>query len=752
MMRCRWSYLLPLLSLFICHTAFAQWVESNNGIYGGAITSLANHNGHIFAGTMGGVYHSIDNAVSWKQFNVGLDNTFVNSIVFSGNGNAYVAAEGEGRVFVSSAPFSSWTSASAGLPTNTVTSLAVINNQLFGITRNGLLYTLEEGNTMWTRINSDPGHVNSISAFNENLFAATDDGIYLSSDRGLNWRAMNNGLIEKSIYSISTVNNYVIAKARAGVTFFSNDTGSSWSLATPAGDRFKLIELNDILYAGSEFEVYFSTNKGKTWETVRTLPGATDFILNGATIIAGNPFGIYKSINTFQWTASNYNSLTNAKIAGFAASQNDVFCATGRGEVLRSGNLGKSWTSISRGLPLNQITAIGYFDNTLLVALSNYGIYRSANDGGSWSLVAGIARLNSFVKHKNHLFAGGGSGVYRSTDNGRTWSRLINSPQSVHTLKLLDQSDTLFASSPDYGVSFSADNGQSWTYINDGLPLPSAKPAPLETFQGLTLVGVGNLAPVFIRETISSPWQSVSEGFIDATLTSSFATDGRNLFAAGNGGVFISGTGFDWSSFYNEQLPPLNSPLGVESLIVHRNHLFAGTEAYGVWVSCINPPRPIISKIGNAPNDSTLVSDSPDGNQWFLNDLPITGATQATYKPSATGKYSVMVKLNDCESERSEQVDLFLEEYPDAVIIMPNVFTPDGDAYNPVFVPQQFDDVSAAEIQIVDRWGQEIFRSTDLATGWDGGNTHAGVYYFHIWYIGKNGKSGQVNGWVHLIR
>jgi len=750
-MKCRWSYWL-LLSWFISQTAVAQWVESNNGIYGGTITSLANYNGNVFAGTWGGVYHSNDNGVTWKQLNAGLDNTYINSIAVSSTGQIFIATQGGNRLFTSSAPFTEWVIVNTGLPIIPVNKLAVVNNQVFGITNDGLLYTLINGSSSWTLINTGLGPINSFSTSGENIFAATDNGIYLSTDRGLNWSEKNSGLIEKSIYSISTVNNYVIAKARAGVTFFSDDFGSNWSMTRLEGGSFKLVEFNNILYAANEFRAYYSTNQGKNWEQVRNLPGARDLIVSGSILIAGNPYGIFRSPNSFQWTASNNNKLTNSRIVGFASSLNNVFCATGTGDVLRSNNTGKTWISISRGLPLDQITAIGYFNNMLLVALSNYGIYRSDNEGGSWSFAAGIARVTSFVKHRNQMVAGGVSGIYVSSDMGQTWLRLSNSPQSVQKQKLFDQGDTLFVTSPDYGVSLSINNGQSWTSINDGLPLPPARPTSLTTFKTLTLVGAENAAPIYIRETIALPWQHVSDGFSNGTLTTTFATDQQNIFVGGNEGVLTSTNGFNWSPFYSEQLPLLSSPLGIESLLIHRNHLFAGTEAHGVWVSCIEPPRPIISVIGNAPNDSTLVSDSPEGNQWYLNDSPIAGATQPTYKPLVSGKYSVKLTLNGCESKMSEVVDLYVIEYPDAVIEMPNVFTPDGDSYNPLFVPKQYDDVSTAEIQIVDRWGKEIYLSSDVTAGWNGGNMHAGVYYYRIRYIGKNGKSGVVNGWVQLIR
>jgi gliding motility-associated-like protein len=100
----------------------------------------------------------------------------------------------------------------------------------------------------------------------------------------------------------------------------------------------------------------------------------------------------------------------------------------------------------------------------------------------------------------------------------------------------------------------------------------------------------------------------------------------------------------------------------------------------------------------------------------------------------------------------SDEVDLIVIEYPDAMIAMPSVFTPNGDAYNPEFVPELYEYVDNAELRVVDRWGKEIFHTNDLLAGWNGGNHPAGVYYYLVSYIGQNGKQGRIHGWVHLIR
>ncbi|MEA3448944.1 MAG: hypothetical protein U9Q98_10955, partial [Bacteroidota bacterium] len=49
----------------------------------------------------------------------------------------------------------------------------------------------------WTQTNGPyGGHINSIAISGTNIFAGTWDGVFLSSDNGQNWTAVNNGLPE----------------------------------------------------------------------------------------------------------------------------------------------------------------------------------------------------------------------------------------------------------------------------------------------------------------------------------------------------------------------------------------------------------------------------------------------------------------------------------------------------------------------------------------------------------------------------
>lgn len=92
---------------------------------------------------------------------------------------------------------------------------------------------------------------------------------------------------------------------------------------------------------------------------------------------------------------------------------------------------------------------------------------------------------------------------------------------------------------------------------------------------------------------------------------------------------------------------------------------------------------------------------------------------------------------------------------------LPNIFTPNGDAFNELLVPFPYDYIEAVDITIYNRWGQQVFKSTDLDVLWDGRNmftnlnSSSGVYYYTC-IVTEQRLSGMenriINGFVHLVR
>ena len=80
--------------------------------------------------------------------------------------------------------------------------------------------------------------------------------------------------------------------------------------------------------------------------------------------------------------------------------------------------------------------------------------------------------------------------------------------------------------------------------------------------------------------------------------------------------------------------------------------------------------NPTISILGNS-----LISSNATNYQWYLNDNPISGATQQTYNPSVIGYYSVAVQGADYCKSFSNAVEWTLsisQENKSALLIYPN--------------------------------------------------------------------------------
>jgi gliding motility-associated-like protein len=88
---------------------------------------------------------------------------------------------------------------------------------------------------------------------------------------------------------------------------------------------------------------------------------------------------------------------------------------------------------------------------------------------------------------------------------------------------------------------------------------------------------------------------------------------------------------------------------------------------------------------------------------------------------------------------------------------VPNGFTPNGDGINDIFRPLGSSEfVSEFEMTVWNRWGQEVFRSTDPLNGWDGKfkgqDAQSGVYAYIINYKSIYKELKMVKGNVTLTR
>ncbi len=104
------------------------------------------------------------------------------------------------------------------------------------------------------------------------------------------------------------------------------------------------------------------------------------------------------------------------------------------------------------------------------------------------------------------------------------------------------------------------------------------------------------------------------------------------------------------------------------------------------------------------------------------------------------------------------RTDTFHLDFYDCEVIltMPNVFTPNGDGRNDVFAALQMKGILKAKLFIFNRWGKQIYQSTDLSQGWDGSiagePATEGIYNWVVQYQTVLGKSDGQSGTVNLFR
>ena len=95
-----------------------------------------------------------------------------------------------------------------------------------------------------------------------------------------------------------------------------------------------------------------------------------------------------------------------------------------------------------------------------------------------------------------------------------------------------------------------------------------------------------------------------------------------------------------------------------------------------------------------------------------------------------------MVTTNNGYISESNWVTCSVPEPP--TIVIPNVFTPNNDGYNDLFVIRNLMAYDVRIIEVKNRWGKTVYRSTNYNNDWNGSNLPDGVYYGVLTIIKNN--------------
>ncbi len=222
------------------------------------------------------------------------------------------------------------------------------------------------------------------------------------------------------------------------------------------------------------------------------------------------------------------------------------------------------------------------------------------------------------------------------------------------------------------------------------------------------------------------------------------------------------GTSYQWS---NGVTNGVSFTPGLGSQI----YTVTGTDANGcvstdqVSITVVIPPIASVSADIQSGYPGLVVNLSNDsegatsyiwnfGNGQILNTTS-DGIQTITY--SGVGTAVVQLTANNGICSDLDTLHILIIPFPDPILNIPNVFSPNGDGVNEFFSIETMY-VEALLVKVFNRWGNIVSEFNGLVTGWDGnvnGNEASdGVYFYTYIATGINGKELSGHGNVTLIR
>ena len=109
--------------------------------------------------------------------------------------------------------------------------------------------------SQWIQTNGPyGGYVNCFTISGTNLFAGTNNGIFLSTNEGNSWIKINNNSIDDYILALASKDTYLFACSGWSGVFRSTDNGTSWIevLGPSNNTSFQAFAINDTnLFVGA---------------------------------------------------------------------------------------------------------------------------------------------------------------------------------------------------------------------------------------------------------------------------------------------------------------------------------------------------------------------------------------------------------------------------------------------------------------------------------------------------------------------
>ncbi|MFC2132087.1 T9SS type A sorting domain-containing protein, partial [Bacteroidota bacterium] len=501
-----------------------SWVNYNIGLLSNEnVNTIIQVKNIIFIGTDRGIFKSTDKGKKWVFVKDGIGS--VNKMHYIQERDMVFAVTSKG-IFNSVNSGYNWNSLNNGLK-NEVNALSIIehNDTLYVGTKNGLLFTTFEL-FEWKTTNNQPSakNIQTLSSISGDLFIGSDFSLFKKSDD--DFINVNKGLGVRSINCFINDESGVYAATDMGV-YKTTNNGYSWiQLNKGFSDVYEIntlvISKSNIILAGSNGDgLYYSTDNGLNWlkntNSNLTSIRISKLIMDSTGVVYAGTRGdgvFTSNDNGESWHKMFGGDIENSDVLSLIVAKNNyLFAGTTNNGLYRKAPFDDWRVSTDIGAGVSNITSLEY-----------------------------KADKQSGLEMEGVIFAATNLGVYKTRDNGTIWNKTSGSLLSQARVLFVNNGDTLFAGLKNVnGVFTSIDNGENWEryYDNSGIHL-----FPVTTFDdsqnGFTYAGTRN----------GGCFRTINSASGQVPLTPEVTVIGETSFCDGYFCVLDAGEGFQdysWS-------------------------------------------------------------------------------------------------------------------------------------------------------------------------------------------------------------